>query len=101
MQQIRAIGFCSREDCVYVEIALVRSARADADAFVRKPDMQSVFVVFGIDRNRTQPQLFTAADDSDGNLPAIGHEYRLHISFLHSAETSDPRRRASPRRMRK
>ncbi|MPM83950.1 hypothetical protein SDC9_131020 [bioreactor metagenome] len=73
MNQIRAVGFRRGEDAVDVEIALLRRARADADALVRKAHGKTALVVFRVDGDGTQSQFFTGANHANRDLAAVGH----------------------------
>jgi hypothetical protein len=58
-----------------VEVALARRRRSDRVRGVRRADVQRVSVDVAIDRDRTNTEVVTGADDAERDLAAIGDEY--------------------------
>ena len=67
---IRDLG--RADDTVNAEVTLVGGGFADADGFIRELNVHRVGVHLGIDRHRANVQLFARADDTNGDLTAIG-----------------------------
>ena len=57
-----------------VEVAVLRWRRSDTDAFVRKPDMHGVGIGGGMHRDGRYTQLLAGAQDTQGDLAAIGYQ---------------------------
>ena len=55
-----------------IQIAFRAARRADADRFVREPDVQRVAVCFRIDRDGLDPELLAGSQDAQCDFAAIG-----------------------------
>ncbi len=64
------------DDLLADQIALARRARSDVHRLVRHADVKRLGVGIRIDRDRTDPHRPRGADDSAGDLAAIGDEQR-------------------------
>ena len=62
------------DDGRYIQIALCRSRRPDANRFVGKTDVERVAVGLAVDRNRTDPEFFAGADDAKRDFATVGDE---------------------------
>ncbi len=74
---VAAVFPCHREDFRAVQVALARSRRADADRRVGEARVQRVAIRLGKDGDRAQAQPPRGADDTAGDLAAIGNQDAL------------------------
>jgi hypothetical protein len=74
-QPCNADNFLDRQIAFYrPHVAGEMRPPPDLVAFIRLEAMQGVFVLFGPDRDRCQPQFVRGAKDADGDLGSIGDE---------------------------
>src|SRR5258708_7624018 len=74
MHRVGAEGRRGAKNRGDVEVAIFRGRRADANRFVRHPDVQRIFVSSGEYRDCRDSQLAACTDDADGDSTAIRYQ---------------------------
>lgn len=67
-------NFGGADDAADLQVAFAARAWADADGLICEMDVHGIHVCFGINSNGFDVELFTGADDADGDLTTIGDE---------------------------
>ena len=84
---LRARDKGGTEDPAFVQIAVLCSGGADADAFVGQRRVQAVPVRFGADRHACNAHFLAGTDDTHGDLAAVCNEnFRKHAYCSTSAK---------------
>ena len=76
MNSLGAGLLCGLDDAFDVEIAVARPRRSEQDGAVGHRDMQGVAVGLGINRDGAQAHGSRRADDTAGDLAAVGDQER-------------------------
>jgi hypothetical protein len=76
-------------DFTDVKVGLFQGAITEWTGLVGHAAMQSVGVVIGKDRHRSDMQLPQSLDDADGNLASVGNEYFMYSSTIHCFKKED------------
>ncbi len=66
--------FGGGDDAIDFEITLCAGSWADAYGFVGGLDVKGVVIGFGVDGEGTDSEVFTSADDAEGDLASVGDE---------------------------
>ena len=74
MNRVGAGDFASGDDLVDVEIGVPRRRRADADAFVREPDMHRIGVGSRMHRHRADAELLGGAQHTQRDFASVGNQ---------------------------
>ena len=74
MHRVGAGDLAGREQRGYVEIAVLRRRRADADAFIGKPHMHGISVRRGMHGNGGDAELLAGPEHAKRDLAAIGYQ---------------------------